>query len=123
MPTASTLAKMIPLQSHKQFEDLYTPDPGSKPLSHPVLIAFFASWCGPCQRIDWEFILEEFPSLPIYACDIDVNKYTPGFCGIKSIPSVLLLTPGENRSNVIGPLQTSDTSKICSWILMNLKSK
>ena len=120
MPSASALEKMIPLQKHQLFESLLVPE---SPLAHPVLIAFSASWCGPCQKINWDFILEEFPNLPVYFCDIDSNKYTPGFCNIKSIPSILLLTPGEKRSTVVGPLQSSETAKICSWILLNLKSK
>ena len=120
MPSVSALEKMIPLPNHELFESLLVPE---SPLSTPILISFSASWCGPCQKINWDFILEEFPNLPVYYCDIDINKYTPGFCGVKSIPSLLLLTPGDKRSNVIGPLQSSETAKICSWILLNLKSK
>jgi thioredoxin-like negative regulator of GroEL len=119
MPSASALEKMIPLLSHDTFEQLFTPE---KKLEKPVIISFSASWCGPCSKLDWDFVLEEFPTIPIYYCDIDKNKYTPGFCNIKSIPSILMLTPGENRSSIVGPLQTSDTAKLCSWILMNIKS-
>lgn len=124
MPSASALEKMIPLLKHELFESLYSPGSSDSPLTKPVLIAFSASWCGPCQRIDWDFILDEFSSLPVYYCDIDSNKYTPGFCNIKSIPSILMLTPSKDsnsKSNVIGPLQSSDTAKICSWIQINLK--
>lgn len=109
---------MIPLQSHKDFEYLYEPPAELPKLSAPVLISFSASWCGPCKKIDWQFILDEFTDLPVYRCDIDENKYTPGFCGIKSIPSVLMLFPGKK---VIGPLQTSDTAKIATWIHTTLR--
>ena len=132
MPSASALEKMIPLLNHQVFESLFSPGPSDTPLSNPVLIAFSASWCGPCQKINWDFILDEFSSLPVYYCDIDTNKYTPGFCNIKSIPSILMLTPPKGgvktpsndpklKSNVIGPFQSSDTAKICSWIQIHLK--
>lgn len=122
MPTASALEKMIPLLRHEQFESMFSPGSTDIPLTKPVLISFSASWCGPCQKINWDFILEEFPSLKVYYCDVDKNKYTGGFCGVKSIPSVILLTPGTPRANVIGPLQSSDTAKICSWIQVNIRN-
>jgi thioredoxin 1 len=106
--------RRIPLRSQEEFEILYSPQ-----LTAPVLVHFTASWCGPCQRIDWQFLLEEFPDLPFYKCDVDENKYTAGFCGVKSIPSMLIVLPGKR---IIGPIQTSDTSKIATWIFTSLKS-
>ena len=117
MPTPTALAKMIPLPTHGVFESIFF-----TPVKQPVLISFSASWCGPCQKIDWDFIIEEFPSLPIYYCDIDKNKYTPGYCGVKSIPSVIMLLPGKDKSTLVGPLQTSNTAQICTFIQINTKS-
>ena len=102
--------RVIPLQTHEQFEALYTP---SEPISKPVLIYFTADWCGACKRVDWEFLLEEFPDLPVYKCDVDVNKYTPGFCGVRSIPNFIMI---KGSKQVEGPIQISDTAKIASWI-------
>ncbi len=105
---AQQQTRVIPLQTHEQFEAMYTGE-----VKAPVLVYFTADWCGACKRVDWEFILEEFPDLPVYKCDVDVNKYTPGFCGVRSIPNFLMIT---GTKQIEGPVQTSDTAKIASWI-------
>jgi thioredoxin-like negative regulator of GroEL len=102
---------MLSLKSHETFEQLY--ESGS--LKKPVLVYFTADWCGACKRIDWDFLLGEF-DIPVYKCDIDENKYTPGFCGIRSIPNFIILTPGETKANVVGPFQSSETAKVAAWI-------
>ena len=103
---------MIPLQTQEQFEMMYTKDK----LPAPVLIFFTANWCGACKRLDWNFLNEEFPDLPVYKCDIDENKYTPGYCGVKSIPAFLLMTPEKKLEN----LQSSNTAAVATWINKNL---
>lgn len=106
---------MIPLQTQEQFETMYTKDT----LPGPVLIYFTASWCGACTRLDWNFLLEEFPGLPVYKCDIDENKYTPGYCGVKSIPNFIIMSPDKKLEQ----LQSSDTAKVATWINKNIVSK
>ena len=104
---------MIPLQTQGQFEKMY-----KDKLPGPVLIYFTANWCGACKRLDWEFLNEEFPDLPVYKCDIDENKYTPGYCGVKSIPAFLFMTPDKKLEN----LQSSNTAAVATWINKNLTS-
>ena len=103
--------RVIPLQTHEIFESLYTREVAQA--AKPSLIYFTADWCGACKRIDWDFILEEFPDLPVYKCDVDVNKYTPGFCQVRSIPSFVII---KGPKQVVGPMQASDTAKVASWI-------
>ena len=103
---------MTPLLTQEQFETLYK----TAVLKRPIMIYFTASWCGPCQRLDWEFLQEEFPDLPVYKCDIDENKYTPGYCGIKSIPNFIMMNPAKELTQ----FQSSDTAKIASWIQRTL---
>ena len=102
---------MIPLQTQEQFETMFKGE-----LAGPVLLYFTAGWCSACKRLDWEFLNEEFPQLPVYKCDIDENKYTPGYCGVRSIPAFLLMNPDKKLDN----LQSSDTAKVAAWINKNL---
>ena len=107
--------QLIPLPTHELFEAMYADT------KEPTLIYFTADWCGACKRVDWDFLLEEFPDLSVYRCDVDVNKYTPGFCGVRSIPSFILLLPGSKQ---VTPLfQSADTAKIATWIMTTLKAK
>jgi len=105
---------MIPLQSQAQFETLYK----TTILKDPILIYFTAEWCGACKRLDWSFITEEFPTLTIYKCDVDENKYTAGYCGVKAMPSVIMMMPSKELRH----LQSSDTAKLASWIKINLQT-
>jgi len=101
---------MIPLQSQEMFETLFNTN---SPLTSPALVYFTAPWCGACKRIKWEFLMEEFPNLTIYKCDIDENKYTPGYCQVRSIPSFAMIHPGRKLT---GPIQSSETAKVAAWI-------
>ena len=103
---------MIPLQTQEEFESLYKGE-----LKAPILIYFTASWCGACKRLDWEFLKEEFPDLPVYICDVDKNKYTPGYCGVRSIPNFVLMPPSKKLEQ----LQSSETAKVATWLYKNLK--
>ena len=104
---------MIPLQTQEQFEAMYAK------VESPILVYFTANWCGACKRLDMEFIHEEFPDLPIYKSDIDENKYTPGFCGVKSIPNFVLLKAGTPAK--VENLQSSNTAAVATWINKNLQ--
>ena len=103
---------MIPLRTQEEFEHLYK----EEKLKAPILIYFTATWCGACKKLDWPFIQEEFPELTIYKCDIDENKYTPGFCQVKSIPHILIMTPSKKIENLV----SSDTAKVAAWIKKQL---
>jgi thiol-disulfide isomerase/thioredoxin len=112
---------LLPLTNHEEFERLYNPPPDQK-VSYPILINFTANWCGPCKRVDWDFLLQEFGDqfAAIYKCDVDQNKYTPGFCGARSIPAWLII---KGPKKVEGTIQISDTAKIATWIFNTLKTK
>ena len=105
---------MIPLQSQEQFETIY-----KSKLEEPILIYFTASWCGACKRLDWKFLNEEFPDLKVYKCDVDENKYTPGYCGVRSIPNFVFMPLNKKLQQ----LQSSETAKVAAWNFKNLTTE
>ena len=108
------------LDSQAEFEQLIgrgEPLPPGTELPPISIVYFTATWCGPCQRLDTAALEAATPQATWLKCDIDRNKYTAGYCGVRSIPTFMIIADKK----VVGQYGHSDMNRISAWLQVKLE--
>jgi thioredoxin 1 len=102
------------LMTQEEFEQLTGVQPVPEGTTVPPfsVIYFTATWCGACRRLNMPALEAALPEVNWLKCDVDQNNYTGGYCGVRSIPSFIVV----KNKKVSEIFQSTSNDAVEKWI-------